>query len=222
MPLPLKYNICEFTGNFYDILKNISYNLQKYTNACKNIKALTQTTPDIAELTELKIFLMCENESILKNKMIQSANEITQTIIQKYDIFLSSLGLHEKDELFYIDYNHIHKALEICDKIETEETKYMSYSHSHNQVDVYQFEETTTQIENKYRYLTVIDEMTAFERDDLINLYKGIINVLYKRILRLKEKLEFCSSTYLSAIIINDLLLYLYMAYICVRNISKK
>ena len=68
MPLPLKYNICEFTGNFYDILKNISYNLQKYTNACKNIKALTQTTPDIAELTELKIFLMCENESILKNK----------------------------------------------------------------------------------------------------------------------------------------------------------
>ena len=98
----------------------------------------------------------------------------------------------------------------------------MSYRHSHIQVDVYQFEETTAQIENKYRYLSVIDEMTVFERDDLIDLYKGIIDVLYKRILRLKEKLEFCSSTYISAIIINDLLLYLYMAYICVRNISKK
>ena len=77
--------IDEIVGNIKDTIKNITYSLQRYSDEFVNYMTLSyKSLKEYNFNDDIVCFLMCESESILKNKILQTSVEMCNFLHTKH------------------------------------------------------------------------------------------------------------------------------------------
>ena len=95
--------IDEIVGNIKDTIKNITYSLQRYSDEFVNYMTLSyKSLKEYNFNDDIVCFLMCESESILKNKILQTSVEMCNFLHTKHQNLQNKLYENNMMDEFYV------------------------------------------------------------------------------------------------------------------------
>jgi hypothetical protein len=166
-------------------------------------------------------FLICESDEIMRNKMLRIALDIRNILVQKYDNLI--VKIHKNDGLTYCIpvslYTYFNDKYQNMDYEKISQSNYTAKKDD-SSYSVFNFKNIFDKYENKY-YSKVNDasnmEVTG---DELIEIIDECYHTFLLSLNKLISLIENCTSSYSSAVVMNDMIKCMVISYICVSNIQ--
>ena len=198
--------IDEIVGNIKDTIKNITYSLQRYSDEFVNYMTLSyKSLKEYNFNDDIVCFLMCESESILKNKILQTSVEMCNFLHTKHQNLQNKLYENNMMDEFYVPSILLEEF-----KKKYSNTKYY-YNTYHKELsdkedDIYDFisfyNKELERIENESKKIT--EDMYSLHNT---NIYiHEVYECFRKSMMSMKACIESSTSCYQSALIIKDMI----------------
>ena len=213
--------IDEIVGNIKDTIKNITYSLQRYSDEFVNYMSSSyKALKDYKFNDDIVCFFMCESESILKNKILQTSVEMCNFLHTKHQNLYNKLRENNMMDEFYVPSVLLE---EFKKKYGDNNSYYYSNYHkelSDKQDDIYDF------ISFYNKEIERINEESEKITEDMYSLHDTnlYIHEVYecfkKSMLAMKACVENSTSCYQSALIIKDMIscvIYIYVDISMIR-----
>lgn len=207
--------LTEMVGNYYDCIVNIVYKLQKYTDTLLvEVRHRNINTED-----ELISFLICESENIFKDILYVTSLKILDLYEDKYKNFIEKIKSSEnrkyyssrevsvyfQEKIKHIDWDLIH---------------YQSYnSDEEHRMKVYNFQKTFDYYMNKYNFEVSDNNSIEINKNELLKDIEECHDVFSKSMADLSDLMKKSLSSYSSAVIMNDLIRFMIVIYVCLSKI---
>lgn len=208
--------LTEMIGNYYDCIVNIVYKLQKYTDAVLiEVKNRNIDTDD-----ELISFMICESENIIKNNLYVTSIKILDLYENKYKNLIDNLKLIDNRK-FYSSYKISEYFQEKIKHIDWDLIHYQAYTtdDENDRMKVYNFQHTFDKYLSKYKLEISNNEVEEISKDELIKNLEDCFDVFSKSLSDLLGIMKKSLTSYNSAIIMNDLIRFMIVTYICLSKI---
>lgn len=208
--------LTEMIGNYYDCIVNIVYKLQKYTDAVLiEVKNRNIDTDD-----ELISFMICESENIIKNNLYVTSIKILDLYENKYKNLIDNLKLIDNRK-FYSSHKISEYFQEKIKHIDWDLIHYQAYTtdDENDRMKVYNFQHTFDKYLSKYKLEISNNEVEEISKDELIKNLEDCFDVFSKSLSDLLGIMKKSLTSYNSAIIMNDLIRFMIVTYICLSKI---
>jgi hypothetical protein len=207
--------LSEMIGNYYDCIVNIIYKLQRYTDALlKN----NTNTEDISNPTFT--FLIYESENIVKNNLYISSLKLIDLYEDKYKNLIDQISKSENRK-YYTSHSVSVYFQEKIKHIDWDLVHYQSYNRpiDDNRFEVFNFQKIFEEYLTKYSSEIKEDVSVEVSKTDLLKNLNECYTIFSKSMADLSSIMKNTLTAYNSAVVMNDLIRFMIVTYICVSKI---
>lgn len=212
-----KFYVNDIVSNYQDSIKNVIYNLQKYSDELIGHGNYYSMETDQMLDDDFVWFLVCESENIMNNKILHSSNEICNIVQGRFNILMKRLQRVDDESNFnysekeFNDFYSLLKEVIRVDSILVKHKKSMEKLSS----NVFNFNALLENVDTTHKY-----DISVMSRDKLISYLSNVFDYSSTILYGLKVLIEGCSSCTISAAIIHDMIKCMYASCKCINSIS--
>ena len=213
----------EIISNYDDHIRNIIYKLQKYSDILLKELSTSNNAEDNFNFNNRLIgFMICESDTILKNKIFSTGLDIKFTITEKYLNLIKKIT--ESDSDFYIPDTLYEYFIDMYDNINWKIRYYQNYSVENVKKDetMYNFNSILEKYLSEYEFEADKHEYMIYDKYTLAKSIRRCFEVFISTIDNLMNLMTLSQTSYRSAVLMNDMIKCMVITYVCVSKIQQK
>ena len=213
----------EIISNYDDHIRNVIYKLQKYSDVLlKDLSDISSAENNFNFNNNILGFIICESDDILKNKIFSTGIEIKFMVTVKYLNLIKKIS--ESNSEFYAPNTLYEYLIERFNNFNWEIRHYQIYNVENVPKDntYYRFNDILEKYLSEYEFEADNYGYSLYNKDEIISFVKKCYDVFIFNIDSLLNLMALSTTSYRSAVLMNDMIKCMVVTYICVSKLQQK